>query len=108
MLGGARFGCGGRPQQNPDHAVPGYEGTQECEHVCCHQHALILTDPTRAEDDESVRLMRPVQERCMFCGQAGYVDDRMTCNDCRDGYAGWIELDAPHSPTASGHACATY
>lgn len=31
----------------------------------------------------------------MFCGQAGYVDDRMTCDDRRDGYAGWIELDAP-------------
>ncbi len=44
---------------------------------------------------EGVKLMRAAQERCMFCGAAGYVDDRMTCDDCRDGYAGWIELDAP-------------
>jgi hypothetical protein len=31
----------------------------------------------------------------MFCGAAEYVDDRMTCDGCRDGYAGWIELEAP-------------
>ena len=44
--------------------------------------------------DQDVTL-RPPQERCMFCGQAGFVDARKTCDDCRDGYAGWIELDAP-------------
>ena len=44
---------------------------------------------------ESVRLMRPAQEQCMFCGTAGFVDARMTCDDCRDGYGGWIEPGAP-------------
>ena len=34
----------------------------------------------------------------MFCGAAGYVDDRMTCDDCRDGYAGWIDPGAPQFP----------
>jgi hypothetical protein len=57
--------------------------------------------------DQDVTL-RPPHERCMFCGQAGFVDARMTCDDCRDGYVGWIELTLTHSPTASGHACATY
>jgi hypothetical protein len=41
----------------------------------------------RSKYDQDVTL-RPPQERCMFCGQAGFVDDRMTCDDCRDGYAG--------------------
>jgi hypothetical protein len=31
----------------------------------------------------------------MFCGAAGYVDASTTCDACRDGYAEWIELDAP-------------
>ena len=31
----------------------------------------------------------------MFCGEAGMVNDRMTCGDCLDGYAGWIAADAP-------------
>jgi len=43
----------------------------------------------------------------MFCGTAGFVDARMTCDDCRDGYAGWITPDAP--PMADGQrACLRY
>jgi hypothetical protein len=57
---------------------------------------------------ESVRLMCPRQERCIFCGEERELDARMTCWDCRDGYAGWIDSALPHSATASGHACATY
>ena len=44
---------------------------------------------------ESVRLMRPRQEHCIFCGEERELDARMTCWDCRDGYAGWIEIGAP-------------
>ena len=39
--------------------------------------------------------MRPAQEQCIFCGTAGFVDARMTCDCCRDGYTGWIEPGAP-------------
>ena len=39
--------------------------------------------------------MRPRQEHCIFCGEERELDARMTCWDCRDGYAGWIEIDAP-------------
>ena len=44
---------------------------------------------------ESVRLMRPGQERCIFCGDERDTGRPHDVWDCRDGYAGWIELDAP-------------
>ena len=42
-----------------------------------------------------MKLLRAAQERCTFCGASEYVDDRMTCDCCRDGYTGWIEPGAP-------------
>ena len=44
---------------------------------------------------ESVRLMCPRQERCIFCGEERELDARMACWGCRDGYAGWLD---PHAP----------
>ena len=42
-----------------------------------------------------MKWLRPRQERCIYCGQEHELDGRVTCANCRDGYAGWIEPTGP-------------